>query len=303
MMLLALVARSWIGASYPWMPDSTGRTQFELWVDPYYTAINATRALVRAPIPRLDTEIEGGVYWWLMERLLFPRDLLLEASVNPLPVGGWGLRRFAPQAWEDARLGDLRLVPAVTKGFPEPWALSLFLGNVVNLVSGTDTTAVHGVGYSGLLVSWGAWHLVENRLVRDDWFETEVKLKGDDLQPRRKLTWSFRAGWREHLHPDIRDALYVSVARRRTDFDVSGLDPLRNASLEARIDFDRSGLPRPRPLRWNALVGKKFPSRSGSWAFAVATGVEQEVGTGYDGALRDRAPRGWAFLLRPNVEW
>lgn len=303
MILLGLVVRSWIGASYPWMPDSTGRTQFELWVDPYYTAVNATRALVRAPIPRLDTEIEGGVYWWLMERLLSPRDLLLEASVNPLPVGGWGMRRFAPGAWEEARLDDLRLVPAVTKGFPEPWALSVFLGNVVNLVSGPDTTAVHGVGYSGLLVSWGAWHLVENRLVRDDWFETELKLKGDDLQPRRKLTWSFRAGCREHLHPDIRDALYLSVARRRTDVDVSGLDPLRNASVEARIDFDRSGLPRPRPLRWNALVGKKFPNRSGSWAFALAAGVEQEVGTGYDGALRDRAPRGWAFLLRPNVEW
>ena len=56
-------------------------------------------------------------------------------------------------------------------------------------------------------------------------------------------------------------------------------------------------------MRWNALVGKKFPNRSGTLAFALATGVEQEVGTGYDGALRARAPRGWAFLLRPNVEW
>lgn len=303
MNLLGLVVGIWPAVSYPWTPDSSGRTQFELWVDPYYTAVNGTRSLTDSPIPRLDTEVEGGVYSWLMRRLFSPRDVLVEASVNPLPVGGWAWRRFAPGAYRQAKVGEVNAVQSVTTGFPEPWAVSLFLGNVVNLVAAPDTGTVHGVGYSGLLVSWGAWHLVENRLVRDDWFETEFKLKGDDIQPRRKLGWSFRAGWREHLNPSIHDALYFSVARKRTDFDVSGWDPLCNASVEARVDFDRADLPEPRPLRWSAVVGKKFPAPSGRWAASLSAGVQRELATGYDGALRDAAPEGWSFLLRPNVEW
>lgn len=303
-MILWVCAILFGGVSLRWNPDTSGRMQYELWLDPYYTAVNATRTLVDAPIPKLDTEREGGVYWWLMRRLPAPRDLLVEASVNPLPVGGWALRRFDPQAWEDAALGEVNLVEAATTGFPEPWALSLFLGNVVNLVSAEDTSRIRGIGYSGFLLSWGAWHLVRNRLVRDDWFEGEIKLKGDDVRrSERKLGWSFRLGWREHLDPDIHDALYAAITRRRTDFRVSGLDPLRNSSLETRIDFDRSDLPALSPLRWSAIAGKTFPAASGSWAFTVSAGVKHEMRSGYDGALRDIAPRGWALVLRPNVEW
>jgi len=303
MSFLTLLAAIAPAVSFPWTPDPSGRTQFELWVDPYYTAVNGTRALTDEPIPHLDTQEEGGVYSWLMSRLLTPRDLLVEASVNPLPTGGWVLRSYAPDAYQNATLGEFNLVQSITTGFPEPWAISVFLGNVVNLVTGSDTSKVNGVGYSGLLVSWGAWHLVENRMIRDDWLESEVKLKGDDIQVHRKLSWSFRLGWREHFNPAIHDAIYVSVARKRTDFLVSGWDPLRNASIEARIDFDRAELPEPRPMRWTAIVGKKFPAPSGKWAFSMSTGVQSELSSEYDGALKSAAPRGFTFLLRPNVEW
>lgn len=303
MILVELLLIACGGVSIPWSPDSSGRTQFELWLDPYYSAVNATRSLTSTPIHRLDTEHEGGVYSWLMRRLLFPRDVLVEASVNPLPIAGWAARGYARSSYDAVESNEFRPIQAVTTGFPEPWAVSLFLGNVVNLVSSESPDAVHGVGYSGLLVSWGAWHLNGNRLVRDDWFETEIKLKGDDLQPKRKLGWSFRIGSREHLHPSIRDAVYLSVARTRTDFAVTEVDLLRNSSLEARVDLDRSSLPSPSPLRWTALVGKKFPSASGAWAFSMSGGLERETRSAYEGDLRDAAPKGWTLLLRPNVEW
>lgn len=303
-MILPLLALLCGGVSMRWDHDSSRAVQYEVWLDPYYSAVNATRTLSDEPIPRLDTEEEGGVYWWLMRRLPFPRDVLLEASVNPLPVGGWALRSHAPGIWEDATVGDANLVEAATTGFPEPWAISVFLGNVVNLVSRGDSTRIHGIGYSGFLLSWGAWHLVENRMVRDDWFEGEIKLKGDDVRrSERKLGWSFRLGWREHLNPDIHDALYAAISRKRTDFNVSGLDPFRNSSLETRIDFDRADLPALSPLRWGAVAGKSFPARSGKWAFTIALGATRELRTGYDGDLRQRAPRGWGLVLRPNVEW
>lgn len=304
MILASVLAMMCGGVSLRWDADSSDRTQYELWVDPYYSAVNATRTLRDSPIPRLDTRMEGGLYWWLMRRLPFPRDVLVEASVNPLPIGGWALRRFAPDAWEGATIGDANMVEAATTGFPEPWAVSVFLGNVVNLVSGDDTTDVHGIGYSGFLVSWGAWHLVENRMIRENWFESEIKLKGDDVhRSERKLGWSFRVGWREHMDPDIHDAVYVSITRKRTDFKVSGLDPFRNSSVEGRIDFDKADLPSPSPLRWSAVVGKTFPARSGKWAFTLASGVRRELRSGYDGTLHSKAPRGWTFVLRPNVEW
>lgn len=301
--MVGILALAWGGVSLPWSPDSSGRTQFELWMDPYYSAVNATRSLTSRPIHRLDTDHEGGVYSWLMRRLLLPRDVLVEASVNPLPVAGWTLRSNARSAYDALERDGFRPIQAVTTGFPEPWAVSLFLGNVVNLVSAAAPEKVHGVGYSGLLVSWGAWHLQENRMVRDDWFETEIKLKGDDLQARRKLGWSFRLGWREHLHPSIRDAVYLSVARKRTDFAVTEVDLLRNASVEARVDLDRASLPAPSPLRWTALVGKKFPASSGKWAFSLSGGLERETRSAYTGDLRSGAPSGWTVLLRPNVEW
>lgn len=303
-MILPLLVLLCGGVSLRWDQDTSRCMQYEVWLDPYYTAANVTRTLSDEPIPRLDTEEEGGVYWWLMRRLPFPRDVLLEASVNPLPVGGWVLRRSAPGAWKDATVGDANLVEAATTGFPEPWAVSVFLGNVVNLVSGDDSARIHGIGYSGFLLSWGAWHLMENRMVRDDWFEGEIKLKGDDVRrSERKLGWSFRLGWREHLNPDVHDALYAAISRKRTDFNVSGLDPFRNSSLETRIDFDRADLPALSPLRWGAVAGKTFPARNGKWAFTLAVGATRELRTGYDGDLRQRAPRGWSLVLRPNVEW
>lgn len=169
---LAIGVRAVVGTSYPWMPDLRGGTPVELRADPYHSEVNATRVLVRQPIPRLDTEVEGGVYWWFMERLLFPRDFLLEASAPPLPVRGREARRVAPYTGEDAR-----------------------------------------------------------------------------------------------------------------------------------IEFHRAELPRPRAMRWSALVGERPQSRSGIRAFARSIGVEPEVGTGSNGALQARAPRGRALLLRPNVEW
>ena len=110
-MILALLAVLCGGVSLRWDQDSSRAMQYEVWLDPYDSAVNATRTLSDEPIPRLDTEEEGGVYWWLMRRLPFPRDVLLEASVNPLPVGGWALRTGYD--------GDLR------KRAPRGWALVL----------------------------------------------------------------------------------------------------------------------------------------------------------------------------------
>jgi hypothetical protein len=195
------------------------------------------------------------------------------------------------------------LIQALTEGFPEPWAVSLFLGNVVDFVSSADTTKVNGVGYSGLLVSWGAWHLVDNHLIRDDWVETEIKIKGDDIRPERKLGWSFRWGWREHFNDEIRDAVFGSIVRSRTDFQYAGWNPLRNSTLEMRMDLDRRSLPRFVFQQISLVVGKKFPFAQGKAAVCVSVGVVDALRPAYDGTLRHFAPHGPKLLLQPNIDW
>ena len=289
--------------SLTWTADSAGRNQAELWLDPYYTAVNGTHTFSSEPIVRLNSDGERDADWWLLEHIVLPRDVLLEGSVNPLPVAGWATRKWARGAYGDASLDENNLVQALTEGFPEPWAVSLFLGNVVDFVSAADTTKVNGVGYSGILASWGAWHLVDNRLIRDDWVETEIKIKGDDIRPSRKLGWSFRGGWRENFNDEIRDAVFASIVRSRTDFQYAGWNPLRNSSLEMRMDLDRRSLPRLVVQRISLVVGKKFPFARGKAAFCVSAGLVDDLRPAYDGSLRPLAPRGPKLLLQPNIDW
>lgn len=299
--LLAILAASTCPAkSFTWPVGEDGRNEAEFWLDPYYTALNLTHSFTDAPIVRLDADAEGEANRWLLGHFLRPRDVLLEGSVNPLPVAGWAARKWEPEGYGEATLGGANLVQALTEGFPEPWAVSLFLGNVVNLVSASDTSKVNGVGYSGLLVSGGAWHLVRNRMLRDDWVEAEVKIKGDDIRSDRKLGWSFRMGVRENSHPEIRDLLYAAIVRRRTDFQYRGFDPLRNSSIELRLDVDQRVLV---PVRVSGVVGKKFPFAGGKAAFCLSVGAVGDLRPAYDGELRPYAPRGIQLVLQPDIEW
>lgn len=289
--------------SFTWTPDSARHHQVELWLDPYYTALNATHTFSEEPIAKLVSDGERATDWWLFRHLLDPRDALVEGSVNPLPVGGWAVRRFASQTYREARVGDVNLVKAVTEGFPEPWAVSLFFGNVVNLVRGTDTATANGTAYSGFLISGSRWNLLDNRLVEGDWLEGEIKVKGEDLRPERRMGWSFRAGWREHFNRDIRSYLYGSIRRTRTDFRYQGWHPLRNSSLELRMDLDRESLPRIELDKWSLVLGKKFPFHHQTMAWSLYLGVLQEIHSGYEPALEPPAPKGWRLILQPDLEW
>jgi len=289
--------------SHTWTPDSVGRTQIELYLDPYYSALNYTFPLTSDSIARLDADGERNLYGVLFETLPFPRDFLIEASVNPLPLGGVVMRREAYGAYNQASFGEVNLVQALTQGFPEPWAVSLFFGNVVNLVSSQDSGKIHGIGYSGFLATYGNEHILANRMVDDHWLELEVKLKGDDLRKTRKLGWSFRAGVKEHSNEDIRSVWYLAVRRSRTDFQESGFSLLRNGYLEFRMDLDQNDLPRPTVLKYSLVVGKKIPFASGKAAFTLDLGLIRQENSGYRGDLADFEPAQWMLVLRPNVEF
>ncbi len=290
--------------------SASGRHELEFELDPYYSAIDYIGSLDEEPIPALVPGQEQGLYEALLARSLSPRYFVLEASFNPLPFSGAMLQTHQGRAYSKLDYGNGNLIHSLTAGFPEPWALSCFWGNVVNFVTADSAHSLTGKGYSGLLLSLGNYHLLRGHFIEEPWAEGEIKLKGSELGRDRRLSWSFRAGGRVHGHRDIRNTFYLSLKRDRADFRLSEnlgfwkALVLRNSEVEARIDLT---WPR-QPRLWEELAsvmllgGKKWPSASGDWAFALGFGVLYQTDRAYKGELGPWARESeWSLLLRPNI--
>lgn len=275
------------------------RVKLVLEFDPYYSDAGIYLSLTSAPIPQLGERGELEIYGWLLSRALLPRYAVVEASVNPMPCLGLLLRKQTPGFYRDAQLSsETNLVRSITTGFEEPWAASLFLGNVVDFdIRGrTDAT---GKGYSGFLLSAGNYHIKDNALVDDRWWELEWKVKGDRRSSVKKLSWSFRVGTKIHDHPEITDTLYLHVRRDRLDYTEGGNPLVANAGAEYRYDMSLDGLS---PLRHTFLIEKKWLSKRAGVAFSLGLGVRWESRRSYTGALATAGER-FQFLIRPNVEF
>ena len=201
---------------------------------------------------------------------------------------GWGYHRAQVTP-------GLNLVRALTAGFDEPFALSLFVGNVTDFAP-PGQAEVRGRGYLGLLVSGGVGHIKDNVLIDDRWMEAELKLKGDRSGEELKLSWSFRVGLKLHGNPDVTDTLYLGLRRSRVDYQ-EGPPLLANSGVEYRFDLSLHG----RPVRQLLLVDKKWPLGRGRLALVLGAGLLWESGRAYRGALADRQGAGLQFLLRPNL--
>lgn len=261
----------------------------------YYTSAGLYVPLTRQPTPNAGERSEAQIYWSLLRRALVPRFLVLEASVNPMPCLGLAARAWT-WGYRAADVGhDLNLVRALTAGFEEPFALSLFVGNVADFeVRGRPD--VHGRGYLGVVASGGFGHIKDNQLFDDRWLELEVKLKGDRTSEEQKLSWSFRAGVKLHASPWIADLAFVGLRRSRVDYQEDS-PWLANAGAEYRFDLSLDG----RPLRHFFLVDKKWPLGKGRAALVLGVGLLWESGAAYTGVLAGRRGEALQALLRPNV--
>jgi hypothetical protein len=184
----------------------------------------------------------------------------------------------------------------VTAGFDEPWAVSLFVGNVVNFDVRGDQRA-EGKGYFGTVLSAGTTHIKDNVAIHDPWLEVEAKLKGDRRSRVKKLSWSFRVGLKLHSNPDVVDAAFLGIRRSRTDY-AGGPPLIANSGVEYRFDLARDGT----PLRHYFIVDRKWPLGT-RFAASLALGVLWDTGRSYAGALATHTPERVQLLLRPNVEF
>ncbi len=274
--------------------------KIEFEPDAYYTSLGLYLALTDTPIPHVGEKSEQELYLTLLSRAYAPRFLIIEGSVNPLPYLGTYIKEHHPGFYEEAQIsGSFNWVQAVTAGFEEPYAVSVFLGNIVDFsIPGKKDTK--GIGYSGLLYSEGTYHIKNNTLIRDDWWEMEWKVKGDRKTQDRKLGWSFRVGAKLHGNPDITDIYYLSFRRSRLDYKPKEDSVFNNSGFEYTVDLERGTFT---PIRHYFYVDKKWPLGDWKMAFTLATGFVWESAKKYSGALAESAGSQTQIILRPNIEF
>ena len=273
----------------------------EYELDPYYSSVSIYISLTNAPIPDVGEKAEVEIYKDMLLRSYLPRFILFEASVNPLPVLGVAVKSNMRDFYDWSEVsGSFNLVQAVTAGFEEPYAFSVFLGDVVNFVRPGEEVKSSNKGYMGYLVSAGNYHIKENELVRDDWYEFEWKIKGDREFASLSTHWSFRIGAKVHENNEITDVLYVSLRRSRVDFEASPYAIFENSGFEYTYDMSSRSLA---PVRHYFLVDKKWPLKSVKAALSVALGFVYDTDRKYSGSLNESKGSSFQIILRPNIEF
>ncbi|OQA92380.1 MAG: hypothetical protein BWY26_00298 [Elusimicrobia bacterium ADurb.Bin231] len=277
-----------------------GDIEFETELDAYYTALDFYIPLTDKPIPCLEEEKESAIYKKMFTSPK-PRFAVIEFSVYPMPCSGIFIKKNYKNIYDKAEISDdLNLVKSLCAGFEEPYAVSAFIGDVVSFRP-EGSKDIQGKGYTGFLFSFGNYHIKDNESISDNWFEFELKAKGDRISETQKLTWSLRGGSKIHYNADIEDVIYFSIRRDRTDFLRSGFSLLENSNFEYILDL---GWRNFNAVRHLFTVGKKFPLKNKKQAFSITMGVLWESGIKYLGDLKGIGDEKKSqIVFRPNFEF
>lgn len=289
--------------AFPAAPAAAiGKTELDLELDAYYSDLALYVPFTRKAVEEKVERGEWGTYQDMLRKALLPRYMVLEASVNPLPVLGAFIRKQSETFYQRAQWTDnMNVIEAVTAGFEEPYALSLFLGKVIDFDPGKKSLRRSRKGYVGYLASAGNYHLMDSLFIADNWLELEGKIKGDQETDERKMSWSFRGGGKFHNHPEILDTYYIGIRRSRTDFKKSRFSFLLSSGIDYRVDFDRRTF---KPIRHYFLLEKNFPLTKRKWTFSIGLGYLFQGQDKYSGSLAARRRKSESqILIRPNLKF
>ena len=293
---LFLVWGSAIGAEGA--PQPSPEVVWEL--DAYYSNVGLFLPLTHAPIPDLAEQSEVEIYRHLLLTSWPPRFALLELSVNPMPVLGVYLKKHHPSFYDQTDFDGINLIESVTAGFQEPFAVTLFFGNVATFVRRGENRQETNKGYMGYLLSIGSQHIKNNVMIEDHWLEAEWKLKGDRNFQDLSHHWSFRLGAKLHENSGIADFGYFGLRRSLLDFHGAIFSWLENSEIDLKTDFS---LADGRFLGQEVVVGKKFPLRDAKVALSLDLGCIWQRASRYAERYRDPEDQAFTVVLRPNIEF
>lgn len=278
------------------------RYSFEYEVDAYYSNAGIYLNITDEPIENVGEKPEFQVYRDLFLSSYIPRVVVLEAAVFPMPVIGVYLKKNMPHFYEEVNISEeLNLIEAVTGGFEQPFALSLFLGNVIKFSKHGDKRRHGNLGYMGYLLSVNENHIKNNVLINDRSYEVEWKVKGDREFLTNVLKWSFRVGARFHENKEIRDVIYLGLRRSRLDFKADANSILKNSGFEYVMDIDNETM---KPLRHYFTVDKKWPLKKKRLGVSLNVGFTWQNKKRYSGSLvaNDNVDQ-FQTIIRPNLNF
>lgn len=280
-----------------------GRPSWDLELDAYYSALGLNIPFKAQSADNRGGEEEMKTYREMLRlKSWLPGFLVVEGSVNPLPAAGVVVRKNTENFYQKAQATrDLNLIEAVTAGFQEPYALALFLGQIIDFAPGEKNLKRSKKGYVGYLASAGNYHILDSMLIADNWLELEAKIKGDLGNLRRKMSWSFRVGAKLHHHPEILDTYYIGLRRNRIDYEKTPLSFILSSAIEYRLDFDRENL---RAAGHYVLLEKNMPLAKQQMAFSIGLGYLWQSREKYSGDLANRRRGSLSqILIRPNLKF
>lgn len=282
--------------------DANNKSEIIWELDPYYTDVSINIPLTSEPIPSITSDSEMTIYRSLIKGSAIPRYMTLEASIYPLPALGTYMKKHTPGLYSQGQIGrgGINIFDSITAGFQEPWAVSMFFGNIAKLVRPGETRTGSNMGYTGYLISAGKKHIKHNVLVDDDWYELEWKIKGKRDYPDEKMSWSFRFGGKFNANPDITDVFYFSIHRSNLDYRAPFLTWLKNSALDIKVQFSQHG---GQVVREEFIIGKKYPIEGKQYSVTLDMGFVWESPDEYIGVLRDSNKSTLTLLLRPSIEF
>jgi len=267
----------------------------EVELDPYYSNVGVYVPLTETEISTVELKLEEKIYLTLLKDIFTPRFFLFEASVNPLPILGTWLKKEQEDFYDKAQVSqDLNLIEALTEGFEEPYAVSLFVGNVIRFkLPDEEKPEAINKGYSGFVVSFGDQHIKQNTLIDDQWYEIEWKLKGDRRIGPVYHSWSFRFGVKMHDNPEIADVSYFGIRRELFNSELQGYRFLENTGIDFRIDFSRDNSD---TVQKKLFVEKRWPKQQ--VVYTLGLGINQTANK-YSGSLDDGDQT--RLIIRPGI--
>lgn len=273
--------------------------QFEYEFDPYYSNISWYLNFDNEKIPSIEDDKEENIYKKLIRSAALPQYMLIEFSVNPLPVLGTYIKSNHETFYNDTEIENINLIQAVTAGFEEPYALSLFLGSVVQYTKDDEEYKSKNKGYMGYLFSHGDQHIFNNELINDKWYEFEWKIKGDLDFEKKTLSWSLRIGGKAHEHPEIQDVVYFAVRRNHFNNIKGNWSWINNSDLEYSIELhDKTG----EIVQQQILVTKKWGlSKNNKQALNFGIGLIQQKNK-YTGTLALEEEE-FRLIIRSNFQF
>ncbi len=266
----------------------------------YYSDVGLFLNFSGEDAPILENVSELDIYKYLFSLTLKPKLFAVEASVNPMPVAGVLVKKHLEDLYNSLKIGeDFNLVKSVTAGFDEPYALSLFLGNMARFTNEQDQEKKEAnSGYMGVLLSVGTQHIWDNELVDDNWYELEWKIKGDRNIKDETLSWSFRFGVKLHDNQFISDIAYIGLRRKHIHYQRSFLSWLDNVEYIFEYQFANSAL---KPVEISLSIDKKIPLKKAGFSLSLGLGVLHYSSQKYSGSLKMNDET--IFLIRPSLDF